>query len=274
MKIGIVSDLHIDGNEKALKAGETFEELLLEVLMEKNVDKLLIAGDISNHFETSQKFIHSVQEQSNIPVFFVPGNHDYWAKTHDIVDTNEVDDFFRVQKESLVGNPKILNENLALVGTPGWYDYGYGNHDVYSIEEFEKKKYRFASWNDRHYVDWKKSDLEVSRLMLEQVEKDIATVGDRTILLMTHVATHREFIVPLPHRIYDYANAFLGAKSYETLYKKYPNIRYSVMGHVHFRKTYYENGTTFIAACLGNKKHWRTKDVKSQLGKTLVVLDL
>lgn len=274
MKIGIVSDLHIDGNEKALKAGETFEELLLEVLMEKNVDKLLIAGDISNHFETSQKFIHSVQEQSNIPVFFVPGNHDYWAKTHDIIDTNKVDDFFREQKESLVGNPQIFSDNWALVGTPGWYDYGYGNHGVYSIKEFEKKKYRFASWNDRHYVDWKKSDLEVSRLMLEQLEKDIATVGDRNILLMTHVATHPEFIVPLPHRIYDYANAFLGAKSYEVLYKKYPNIRYSVMGHVHFRKTYYENGTTFIAACLGNKKHWRTKDVKSQLGKTLVVLDL
>jgi putative phosphoesterase len=274
MKLGIISDLHIDRNESALKAGETFETLLSDLVKEKELEYLLIAGDISNHYEITQKFIEEVEVKSGCPVLFVPGNHDYWAKDHEVTDTNKINDFFNQQSQSLVGNPRLLGEHWAIAGNPSWYDYGYGNHQVYSKEDFERKRYKFASWNDRHYVDWGRSDEEVSSEMLAQLREDLDKVKNRKTILMTHVATHSEFVVPLPHRVYDYANAFLGAKSYETLYEEFPSIKYSVMGHVHFRKSYYEKDTQFLSACLGNKKHWRVKDVKKQLDRTLVTLIL
>lgn len=270
----MISDLHIDRNEAALKANESFEAILAECVRKEKLDYLLIAGDISNHYLRSQEFIETVERLTGISILFVPGNHDYWAKDHDVADTNEVDAYFRRQTHTLVGKPKLINEEWAIVGTPGWYDYGYGNHEVYSLADFEKKRYKFASWNDRHYVDWKRSDQKVSQEMLEKVRQDLRKVGNRKVILMTHVATHPEFIVPLPHRVYDYANAFLGAKTYETLYEEFPSIQYSVMGHVHFRKTYEEKGTTYLCACLGNKKHWRVKDVKKQIERTLLIIDL
>lgn len=274
MRVGVISDLHVDRNQDLLRQGSTFASLLSDSLIDKEVDYVLIAGDLSNHYQQSQAFLESVQQRAGIPAKFVPGNHDYWAKDHGWVNTNEVDRFFKEQKESVVGQPFLLNEDWALVGSPGWYDYGYGNHEIYTLQDFEKKQYKFASWNDRHYVDWQASDQEVSQRMLEQLRTDLNQVKEKNIILMTHVATHKEFVVPLPHRVYDYANAFLGAKSYEMLYKEFPNIQYSIMGHVHFRKMFKENGITYLSACLGNKKHWRIKDARYQLEKTLVVLDI
>src|SRR5699024_2587836 len=177
------------------------------------------------------------------------------------------------REETLIAKPRILSDDWAVVGTAGWYDYGYGDQKHYSLEQFEKKQYRFAYWNDAHYIHWGKSDQEVAAEMLEQLEKDLQSVGSRQIILVTHVATHPEFVVPLPNKIYNYFNAFLGSSSYEKLYRDYP-IRYSIMGHVHLRKILKENDTTFVCACLGSKKHWTVKDARKELERTLVTIDI
>jgi hypothetical protein len=39
-----------------------------------------------------------------------------------------------------------------------------------------------------------------------------------------------------PHRIFDFFNAYIGTKDFNYIYDSY-NIQYSIMGHVHFRKT-------------------------------------
>ncbi|MDZ7834657.1 MAG: metallophosphoesterase [Alkalibacterium sp.] len=219
-------------------------------------------------------FSKSWKRQVRIPVKFVPGNHDYWAKDHGVTETRQIDAFFNEQNYSLVGKPYALNDEWALVGTPGWYDYGYGDQEKYSEKQFAKKKYGFASWNDLHFVDWKRSDKDVSQAMLKQLYKDLESVGDKKIILMTHVATHPEFVVPLPHRIYNYANAFLGAKAYEKVYEDYASIKYSIMGHVHFRKVVRDAGRTYISPCLGSSKHWTDKRLKRQLEKSLVTFEV
>lgn len=274
MRIGTLSDLHIDRNNHYLNHGETFEKSLSALIKEKAIDLLLIAGDVSNHYLETDAFLKKTSELSRIPVLFVPGNHDYWAKDHDVKDTHKVDAFFNRQEYSLVDRPYIINDEWAVVGTPGWYDYGYGNHEIYTREKFEKKQYSFATWNDKHYVDWQAADQEVSEHMLKQVTEDLKKVGNRKIIFMTHIATHPEFVIPLPHRVYNYANAFLGAKSYEQLYDTFPNISYSIMGHVHLRKTIIENNQTYMTACLGNFRHWKNKDVYTQLSKTLLTFEI
>lgn len=274
MKIGTLSDLHIDRNEWELDAGTTTLSILSDMLREKAVDVLLVAGDISNHYLKSHDFLEKLAEQSGIPVKFVPGNHDYWAKDHDVTDSHEINAFFNKQAYSLVGRPYDLNEEWAVVGTPGWYDYGYADNEKYSEAQFEKKKYGFASWNDLHFVNWDQKDKEVSQDMLDQLYKDLDSVKNKKIILMTHVATHQEFVVPLPHRIYNFANAFLGAKAYEAVYEDFESIKYSIMGHVHFRKVIRDAGRTFISPCLGSSKHWTDKRLKNQLEKSLVTFDL
>jgi len=274
MRIGALSDLHIDRNVWEMDAEETTLSILTDIVKEKAVDVLLIAGDISNHYQKSHAFLEELAEASQVPVKFVPGNHDYWAKEHNVTDSHRINDFFNKQTYSLVGSPYALSEDWAVVGTPGWYDYGYADQDKYSEAQFEKKKYGFASWNDLHFVNWGQKDKQVSQAMLDQLYEDLHAVKDKKIILMTHVATHPEFVVPLPHRIYNFANAYLGAKRYEAVYDDFDSIKYSIMGHVHFRKVIRDAGRTFISPCLGSSKHWTDKRLRNQLEKSLVTFDL
>ena len=55
MKIGTISDLHIDRHPK-LKP-ESYLNILAEVVNERKLDILLIAGDISNDYKMSYQLL-------------------------------------------------------------------------------------------------------------------------------------------------------------------------------------------------------------------------
>ena len=273
MKIGVLSDLHIDTNKKKLAENETFAEIVTRQINRQKIDLLLIAGDISSDYLVSQQFLDEVTTRSGIPVLFVPGNHDFWSIKNGETDTQKIYQFFKNQTNSLLNKPYILNDEWAIVGNAGWYDYGYGDHTKYTEADFNEMKLRFGAWQDKRYVHWGKENKQIAQLMLNKLESDFQSIGERKVILMTHVVTHPKFVVPLPHKIYDYFNAFLGSSSYEKLYQTYP-IAYSIMGHVHFRKTLVDNQTTYICACLGGSKHWLTKDPEAEIVNAIVTFHL
>lgn len=269
MKIGVLSDIHIDINERKLARGQKFDLLLAELLYNNEIDLLLLAGDISSDYHESLTFLDQMKNHRTSKILFVPGNHDFWSIRNHETDTEKIYQTFCQREESPVGKPFLINDQFAIVGNPGWYDYGFGSKK-FSVSDFENKKLDVGGWNDRLYVHWKHSDLEVSQQMLNEIENDISKVEGRTVILMTHVVTHPQFVVPLPNRIYDYYNAFLGSKSYMRLYEQYP-ISHSIMGHVHFRKSLLENGIHYYCACLGNGRHWWTDDPYSEMAYALEI---
>lgn len=274
MKIGVLSDLHIDTNGKHLPENETYASLLSKQIKKQKIELFLIAGDISSDYHESQAFLDELTTLSGIKILFVPGNHDYWSRINGEMDTKKIYQFFKQQPESILENPYIINDEWAVVGNSGWYDYGFADTDQYSNAEFQKMTLRAGTWQDKRFCDWGESDQAVTQWMLVKIEEDLAKVGDRKVILMTHVVTHPKFVVTLPHKIYDYFNAFLGSSSYERLYDEHPNIAYSIMGHVHFRKTLFIDQVQFICACLGGKKHWPTKSVKSELLNAMFTFQL
>lgn len=268
MKIGVISDLHIDMNERKLAPGASYDRLLAELLYNNEVDLLLLAGDISSDYHDSLAFLDKMKRHRSSPIVFVPGNHDFWSIRNKEEDTREIYRIFREREESPVGRPLLLGDEWAVVGNPGWYDYGFADNKRYTLEQFEAKKLDVGGWNDRLYINWHQSDREVANEMLEEIHQDLDRVGERKVILMTHVVTHPLFTVPLPNRIYDYYNAFLGNKSYMRLYEQYP-IEKSIMGHVHMRRTLRERGVTYYCACLGNARHWWTDDPYTEMAYTL-----
>ncbi|MEG0443801.1 MAG: metallophosphoesterase [Carnobacterium sp.] len=274
MKIGVLSDLHIDTNGKHLPENETFATLLNNQIKKQQIDLFLIGGDISSDYRVSQAFLDELGQLSGIPILFVPGNHDYWSRNNGETDTKKIYDYFKSQPESILERPYIINDQWAVVGNSGWYDYGFADTNQYDDLDFQKMKLRVGTWQDKRYCDWNESDQAVAQWMLEKMEEDLEKVGDRNVILMTHVVTHPKFVVTLPHKIYDYFNAFLGSSSYGKLYEEYPNIVYSVMGHVHFRKTFFADHVQFICACLGGKKHWPTKSTESEILNAMFTFNL
>nr|WP_263315148.1 metallophosphoesterase [Mammaliicoccus sp. Marseille-Q6498] len=271
MRIGTISDLHIDRSNQYFP--KDFEDILVKEIKRLKLDLLLIAGDISNHYQQTIQFIQNVKHESNIKILFIPGNHDYWKSETEEKSSYEIFEHYKAQPESVIGKPYVINDDWAIVGHSGWYDYSFANHEKFDMERLERRKYYGATWLDKEHIDWGKSDLEMSQLAAESVRRDLEQVKDKNIILMTHIVTHKKFAVPMPHRIFDYFNAFIGTSDFDHFYEEFP-IKYSIMGHVHFRNNIEENGVQYICPCLGYQREWRTKELEHEMKNTIQVIEI
>src|SRR5690625_1889532 len=270
MKIGVISDLHIDANSKEQYTKKDFEEALANELVEQKVDLALIAGDISNDHKLSYTFIKNVEKRINKKVLFVPGNHDYWDEVHDTKDTTLILDYFKQKKEVLIEKPFIINDEWAIVGHSGWYDYTFAD-GRFSIDELSERNYNGRTWKDKLYTDWKVNDRELSRRFAEVVRQDLEKVKNKKIILMTHMVTNKNFAVKMPHKVFDYFNAFIGTSDFDELIENYP-IVYTIMGHVHHRESESESGRTHICACLGNINEWKSNNLDLELKDAMQII--
>lgn len=73
MKIGIISDIHVDINFNF-----DIRRDLCKVVKSNGVECLIIAGDISNTYKISLEVIDYIRKNTGVKVYFVPGNHDLW----------------------------------------------------------------------------------------------------------------------------------------------------------------------------------------------------
>ncbi|CDR66830.1 metallophosphoesterase [Staphylococcus schweitzeri] len=268
MKVGVIADLHIDRHNRLKPVN--YLNTLIEAVKSKNIDILLIAGDISNDFKLTSHFIEQLTQNLDTLVRFVPGNHDLW-NTED-TSTQETWDSYKSMSQCLVGQPNIINDEWAIVGHTAWYDYSYAAKR-FSLEQLQKGKYYGATWQDKERISWGISDQTLSKQAVEEVYKDIKKVGNRRIILVTHVVTHPEFVVPMPHRIFDFYNAYIGTSDFNDLYDTF-DIPYSVMGHVHFRKSIVDNGRHYICPCLGYPRQWRTEDIYQEIIETMQIIEI
>lgn len=269
MKIGMISDLHVD-RHKTLKP-EDYQQVLIKVINQRGIEMLLIAGDISNNYNLTQQFIERLESTTQIKVLFIPGNHDFWS-TDTGATSAEILDFYIAMESCLIGKPYDINDEWAIVGNTGWYDYTYAD-PKFSIERIARRKYYGATWQDKVKIDWPMEDRKLSRIAAKQTAKDIEKVKHKKVILMTHIVTHPKFAVPMPHRIFDYFNAFIGTSDFDTLYQQY-DIRYSIMGHVHFRNAFEERGITYICPCLGYQREWRSADIEQEINHALYSISI
>ena len=75
-------------------------------------------------------------------------------------------------------------------------------------------------------IDWDEDDTILSKKAAKHVKQALEQLQDKQIILMTHIVTH------------------IGTSDFDRLYQQFP-IKYSIMGHVHFRKSLVENNITF-----------------------------
>ena len=78
MRIGIISDLHIDRYNNSVENIHLYEGALAEEIRNRQIDMLLIAGDISNSYELTMDFIHTILKERGVIIKFVPSNHVLW----------------------------------------------------------------------------------------------------------------------------------------------------------------------------------------------------
>jgi putative phosphoesterase len=258
IRIGILSDIHVDQN------GESPDHVvnaLATTLQHNAPDAFVLAGDVSNDYTLSLSVLSELEIGTGIPVYFVPGNHDLWNRTHPDMDAWQIHDAFGQFPGTLSGRVLDLAAGWQIVGEAGWYDFSYGD-SAYSEEDFERMEIDGRVWQDRVFADWKMGTRQVHQVFLARLRERLSSVRDpRRTLMVTHAVPVSDFTVPFMPELWNYLNAFLGSEAYGELAREF-GVPASICGHVHFRREVKHPGrggsaTRFICNCLGYTREWR-----------------
>lgn len=257
MKIAVISDIHIDEQEDEL----AFEDRFVHCVNSLNVDCLLIAGDISEYYLRTLAFIRRLRERVSAQVFFCAGNHDLWSKYEPNLKAQEILDYMGEEKGDpgfLQNSAVALTDKTVLIGSCGWYDYSFAQDGMFSYDELKRREYKGRWWRDSLYAKHGMDDVDVNRLWNQELQALVDKHQDKDIIFMTHMLNHPGFLVgefSKQYEIFKYFNAFLGSEGLYDISKN-PSIKYAISGHVHYRKSFDEDGTYYMCRCLGYPKEY------------------
>jgi len=268
MKIAIISDLHIDINKN-----HKVVEALIDRCRKKEADLLLVAGDISEKVKLTIETVQKLKEELQIPVYYVPGNHDLWNKYDTGRKTDDMYRMFCEDENCLASGSKVIGEDITLIGDIGWYDYSFG-YGRYTKEEFDRMSHAGRTWQDFNFNDWSKDNEGKSEEMLRKLEQQLKDCKTKHKIVMTHMVPIPEFTVQQANEMWYYFNAFIGTEKLHELYQKY-GVQYGICGHIHCRKRMKKDGITYICPCLNYDTEWggEEKDVAKEMEEALVLLE-
>lgn len=271
MKTAVISDIHIDVNEMYDVVGA-----IVEYIQKNKVELLLIAGDISSYPEKTIEAVRKIEEQSKAVVRYVPGNHDMWNKDAHYESNDAIYEMYLQDEHCLSGKIYETDESI-IIGDVAWYDYSFGNHEKFMVEDFETMKYEGRTWQDSLFNTWSAKNEERCKWFLERFQKliDDNKAKGKKIVLMTHMISHEAFAVPEEmNAIWSFFNAFLGSRMLKKLCVE-NQIAYSICGHVHYRNTFKEDDVVWMCRCLNYHNEWQgEKDVRSQIEEAMELVEL
>lgn len=271
MKIGVLSDIHIDIN---FTDKDRVTPSIIKYVNEHSLDMMIISGDIASDFELTLGSLKEIEEKAKVPCLFVPGNHDIWVENHTGKTSWEIYELLKAYSHNLANGAYEIDKDWVVIGDLGWYDFSFGDKK-YNFKDFCRMKYEERVWQDSIKAVWDRSTLEMHKYFLEKLEKQLSIYKDKNAILVTHVLPIIDFTVQPPSPMWEYMNAFLGSSEYGELVLKYPNVKYAVSGHVHYRKQKIIQGTEFICNCLGYRSEWyENDDTQIEVDKAMMVIEI
>lgn len=266
MKLGYISDLHVDFN----KNYPVIEALVNEVNKEK-LDMLLIGGDISNSVKNTNTLIELVKLATDVPVHFVFGNHDYYT----------LDKGFHEDRKKQNTFPFVVDRH-GFLGDTGWYDYCWYTPGFGKLNKLQKGKHGYGgtTWPDHRFIKWPeeagsdKSGRWFAKYSVAELERQNAILDGMGItkkIIMTHMVPHEKFL----YTDWEYleTNTFFGGRYLsEFINRIKPEI--SFFGHTHTMHEKFIDGTYYVCSPLGYNMEWNTADVAYEVKRKLVVLEI
>lgn len=272
MKIGILSDIHVDIN---YSDKDRVTSSIIRYIKEYSLDLMIIAGDVAGDYELTLGSLEKIEEKGKIPCLFVPGNHDIWIEKYPEKTSWEIYDLLKSYSHNLANGPYEPCKDWIVIGDLGWYDFSFGDSSKYSFDDFSRMKYEERVWQDSIKAVWDRSTLDMHRYFVNKLEKQLNQYKDRKVIIVTHVLPIVGFTVQPPSLMWEYMNAFLGSSEYGELIQGYPNIKYAVSGHVHYRKRKVINGVEFICNCLGYQEEWyKNVDADTEVKRSMITIEI
>jgi Icc-related predicted phosphoesterase len=257
MRLLATSDLHFNHPRSRAGAAEFIRQI-----NGLSFDVLLLVGDSSipdgNTLETC---LESFEFRG--PRLFVAGNHELWTRGGDSyrVFMEELPRRVRAVGWQWLETEPFRAGSAAIVGTIGWYDYGYAAAYLGIPQRFYEAKISpgaaeglaqfahlfeggeplsevargtVARWNDGRFVTLGRSDAAFLEECLARLEAQLEAARDaETVVVASHHVPFAE-LMPPPHTpMWDFAKAFLGSPRLGEVIRRFANVRHVLCGHAH-----------------------------------------
>ena len=187
MRLAWTTDLHL--NSVPTPAWEQWFQNISSL----QLDGLLITGDISEGDDVIRQLLRFV-ERSNLPIYFVLGNHDFYGSTIQATRQNLVHSCRESSQLHYLTDlsPIRIASGTYLLGEDGWADGTVGNYEQSTIELKDFQRIGDFAATGPSY--WKHQLQRIGsesaqrlRIKLNQLPRDA-----NQVLVLTHVPPFRE----------------------------------------------------------------------------------
>ena len=259
MRIGILSDIHVDINYDA-GGLDKVTPAVCDSILNNNIDVFITAGDISSDFELSLDVVRRIEKATGRGCLFVPGNHDLWNLHHPGASADYIYSQFLKHPHNLANGPVKLKKGWSAAGDTCWYDYSFVDTDAFPLETCMSGQHNSLLWPDTGKLFWEKGSSEIHDWFIHRLNRQLSCGGGDEIFAVSHMVPLKEFPeseIPEKEKFF---RAFYGSESLGKLILGNPSIRYSVFGHLHRRKEVIKNDKKFICQALGSRRKWVDND--------------
>ncbi len=266
MRVASVSDLHLDhaANLDILPA-------LAAEIHRGEAEVVLIVGDVS-HRDARIRAALSAFSTVAPQVAYVPGNHDVWQSPERLASGADTWTRYRTELRKLVEDSGAVylpagpyrSGAAAIVGTVGWYDYGFvlpEHQYILRSEEFARKQHAGLQWSDARFVRFRDSDggdmtdAEVLEVLLDDLRAQLDALRDdpktERILVATHHLPVNEVVLRTHSLPWEFFNAFMGSPRIGELILSYEKVQGVVFGHTHYGRDVEVGGRRVAGTPLG-----------------------
>ncbi|NTF35017.1 metallophosphoesterase [Rhizobium skierniewicense] len=236
MRVFALSDLHLDYEENRIWLKGLSDQ-------EYRADWLIFAGDISGDVTLAERCFAALSSKF-AKVFFVPGNHDLWVRSHE--GGHSLDKFHVIVR--LAMDHGLLTEphreaGLTIVPILGWYDYSFGIPGAQLLQGW--MDYRACLWPDamtaKQVTEYflRLNEEAFQRLAQREEENLHAAFKDNEVLIsFSHFVPRLDvlpsFISPEFHYIYP----VLGSSAIDRQVRHWRGERHiHVYGHSHVNRS-------------------------------------
>lgn len=260
-KVGFISDLHLDINKIM---DEEAELTLKSVIKDEKLDILILAGDTYNNFERTQALTERLNEEEQVSVYFLAGNHDMARGTNETSIEETHPNY--LHKQSI----DISDSDIRIIGHNGWYDY------TWASEVSEEQAWAFhQGLSFDRVVPQSVTDIERTNRALGEMETMFkqAELDKKQVVFVTHfVPVNDDLYVGEDKRI-QLVNAIMGSKRIGELIKRQDNMKEVVFGHQHINPpTRYYESVPYTNVAVGIKrrrKEWSGIDLLDTIQKKM-----
>lgn len=256
MRLLVTADLHYNHSKSHALADD-----LIDQMNRTGGDVLLVVGDTATFDGDALENCLS-RFQFTGPKLFVAGNHELWTLGPDSYDVfhTQLPQRVRALGWQWLQTDPFVTDDVAIVGSIGWYDYSFASPELQIPRRFYEAKISpgvaehleeyasllgddvpaiareiIARWNDAKFVKLHRMDVQFLEELLAQLEKQLDSVRHiPNVVAAVHHLPFAQVLPPSRNQTWDFARAYLGSDRIGELLLRYPNVQTVICGHSHF----------------------------------------